>query len=57
MDGSWGYMKQSLRVFSHHPLEGAGTHLLVQVEGSLPLESDFPLKNDVILRTFKNTPG
>ena len=39
-----GFIKQSLRVFSHHPLEGAGTHFLVQVEGSLPLDSDFPLK-------------
>ena len=24
MDGSWGATKQLLRVFAHHPLEGAG---------------------------------
>ena len=32
MDGSWGAIRQPLRVFPHHPVEGAGMIILRMYE-------------------------
>ena len=47
MDGSWGAIKQPLRAFPHHPVEGAGMIILRMYE---LMEMTIPPKNDLIFQ-------